>query len=251
MSRVRFLVAYDGAPFHGFAENEGVPTVLGTFRQAVELVVRQPVDLVGAGRTDAGVHAWGQVISGDLPDDTDLGDLVRRLNKLLGPVIAARGAEWESADFDARVSAIARHYRYDVWNDPAPNPLRAATSWHVPQQLLLPVMEHAGDGLIGEHDFSSFCRRVRVGDGEPEKPRTRRILSLRWSEPRPHLLRMEISANAFCHQMVRSIVGTLVDVGLGRIGAGDVTAILRARDRNAAGQVAPPNGLVLWHVDYA
>jgi tRNA pseudouridine38-40 synthase len=250
MARVRFLVAYDGAPFHGFAENDGVPTVLGAFRQALELVVRQPCDLVGAGRTDSGVHAWGQVISGDLPDGTDLDELSRRLNKLLGPSIAVREAEWTADDFDARCSATARHYRYDVWNHPAPDPLRASSSWHVSQPLLVPVMRQAGDGLIGEHDFSSFCRRVKVAEGEAEKSRMRRVRSLRWSEPDEHLLRCEISANAFCHQMVRSIVGTMVDVGLGRISAGDVLTILRARDRNAAGQVAPPHGLVLWRVDY-
>ena len=105
MGRARFLVAYDGAPFHGFAENEGVATVLGSFREALQLVVRRPVHLVGAGRTDAGVHAWGQVISGDLPDDTDLGDVTRRLNKLLGPSIGVRCAEWTADAFDARFSA--------------------------------------------------------------------------------------------------------------------------------------------------
>ena len=250
MGRARFLVAYDGTPFHGFAENEGVATVLGSFREALQLVVRQPAHLVGAGRTDAGVHAWGQVISGDLPDDTDLGDVTRRLNKLLGPSIGVRRAEWTADAFDARFSATARHYRYHVWNHPAPNPLLANSSWHVPQPLLLPVMRAAGDALIGEHDFSSFCRRVKVDDDVPEKSRTRRVLALRWTEPEPQLLRLQISANAFCHQMVRSIAGTLVDVGMGRISAGDVTAILRARDRNAAGQVAPPHGLVLWRVDY-
>jgi tRNA pseudouridine38-40 synthase len=248
--RARFLVAYDGAPFHGFAENDGVATVLGAFRAALERVVRQPVDLVGAGRTDAGVHAWGQVISGDLPADTDLDDIARRLNKLLAPSIGVRSAVWTEDDFDARFSATARHYRYHVWNDAAPNPLLAASSWHVPQPLLAPVMRAAGDALIGEHDFSSFCRRVKVDADEPEKSRTRRVLALRWTEPEAHLFRLEISATAFCHQMVRSIAGTLVDVGLGRISAGDVTAILRARDRNTAGQVAPPHGLVLWQVDY-
>lgn len=272
MRRARFLVAYDGRPFRGFAANEGVATVMGTFRSALERVVRQPVELTGAGRTDAGVHAWGQVISGDLPSSVDLGGLQRRLNKLLGPHIAVRSVEWADAGFDARFSATARHYRYHVWNASAPHPLLAGRVWHVPQPLRLWVMQAATAPLIGEHDFASFCRRVKVGPGEPERTLVRRVLSARWSvvegaapeagqlvdegegggEPGggAGVLRFEIAATAFCHQMVRSIVGTLVDVGLGRISAGDVRAILHARDRNAAGRVAPPDGLVLWRVDY-
>src|SRR5918995_2725722 len=100
--RARLLVAYDGTGFRGFAHNEGVRTVMGVLTDAISLVVREPVDLTGAGRTDAGVHAWGQVVSGDLPDDTDLDGLVRRLNKLCAPDVAVRSAEWTHARFDAR-----------------------------------------------------------------------------------------------------------------------------------------------------
>ncbi len=105
--------------------------------------MRQPVDLVGAGRTDAGVHAWGQVVSCDLPDDLDLGDLARRINKLCSPAISIRSAEWTEPEFDARFSATWRCYRYHVWNDPAPNPLLAAVSWHVSHPLDVPLMQGA------------------------------------------------------------------------------------------------------------
>ena len=125
MTRAHLTVAYDGREFHGFAANPGVRTVMGDLSHAIETVVRRPVDLTGAGRTDAGVHAWGQVVSGDLPDDVDLDDLVRRLNKLCAPSIAVRDAVWTDDDFDARFSATYRHYRYDVWNAPTPNPLLA------------------------------------------------------------------------------------------------------------------------------
>jgi tRNA pseudouridine38-40 synthase len=251
LRRVRLLVAYDGTDLHGFAPNTGVRTVLGDLRDAISTVTRGSVDPVGAGRTDAGVHAWAQVVSLDLPAGTDLGDLARRVNKLLGPTIAVRDAQWAAADFDARFSATWRRYRYDVWNDAAPNPLAARTSWHVPQPLHLWAMQAAGDPLIGEHDFTSFCRRPKVAPGTPEPTLVRRVLDSSWQAvDDTSMLRFEIRATSFCHQMVRSIVGLMVDVGLGRRSPGDVNAVLRARDRSLAGTVAPPHGLVLWDVGY-
>jgi tRNA pseudouridine38-40 synthase len=250
--RVRLVVAYDGAAFRGFADNPDVRTVAGDLEQAITTVVRHPVDLTGAGRTDAGVHAWGQVVSGDLPGATDLDDLVRRLNKLCAPAIAVRRAEWVGDDFDARFSARWREYRYDVWNAPSPNPLQSGRAWFVAQPLSLWAMQAACDPLLGEHDFTSFCRRPKVDEGEPEPSMVRRVLAARWVEvDGDGLLRFEIRANAFCHQMVRSIVGTLVDVGLQKASPGDVRGILVARDRAAAGQVAPPHGLMLWEVGYS
>jgi tRNA pseudouridine38-40 synthase len=248
-------IAYDGTSFHGFAENDGVRTVMGELRDAVEKVVRQHVDLVGAGRTDAGVHGWGQVVSCDLPDDTDLEALVRRINRMCGPDVVARAAEWaESADFSARFSATWRHSRYDIWNAPQPNPFLASRSWHVLSPLSLPTLRLTCDPLIGEHDFSSFCRRPKSIPGQPDPSMTRKVMLARWSEVEtdygPGLLRFEIRANAFCHQMVRAIVGTMVDAGAGRLPAGDMRGILLGKDRQAAGQVAPPHGLCLWEVGY-
>jgi tRNA pseudouridine38-40 synthase len=251
--RVRLVVGYDGAPFRGFALSPGVRTVVGDLAAAIATVVRQPVELTGAGRTDAGVHAWGQVVSGDLPADTDLTDLARRLNKLCAPAIAVRHAEWVADDFHARFSARWREYHYDVWNAPSPNPLLAGRAWFVPQPLSLWAMQTACDPLLGEHDFTSFCRRPKTDEGQPEPSLVRRVFSARWSEVdgwNGARLRFEIRANAFCHQMVRSIVGTLVDIGLQRASPGDMRGILVARDREAAGQVAPPEGLVLWEVGY-
>lgn len=256
--RVRLTVAYDGGGLHGFAEAPGVPTVMKALRESIELVVRQPVELTGAGRTDAGVHGWGQVVSGDLPDDTDLDGLRRRVSRMLAPAIVIREAAWATDDFNARFSARWRHYRYDVLNTPVANPFLAATTWHVPQPLQLWAMNLGCDPLIGEHDFSSFCRRPKVavvpGGEQPVPSMTRRVLRAGWTEVTSDrgdpLLRFEIRANAFCHQMVRSIVGTLVDVGLGRRSAGEMRSILLRHDRTAAGQVAPPHGLCLWEVGY-
>ncbi len=250
--KARLLVAYDGTGFRGFAANAGVRTVVGVLSDAISLVLRAPVELTGAGRTDAGVHAWGQVVSGNLPDDTELDALVRRLNKLCAPDLAVRSAEWTTDDFDARFSAQWRHYRYDVWNASYPNPLLANRAWHVAPRLDLDAMNDAASAFVGEHDFGSFCRRASVGDDQAEKSLVRRVTSAAWTviDSSGPLLRFEIRANAFCHQMVRSIVGTLVDIGLGRITPGAVPAILAARSRDAAGRVAPPHGLTLWDVGY-
>ncbi|MFZ9040762.1 MAG: tRNA pseudouridine(38-40) synthase TruA [Ilumatobacteraceae bacterium] len=249
--RARFVVAYRGTTFHGVAPNEGVRTVLGELLGHVELVTRGRVEASVAGRTDAGVHAWGQVVSVDLPGATDLADLARRVNKLAAPDIAIRSAEWTAADFDARFSATWRRYRYQVWNESSPNPLAADLVWHVARPLDLTAMQRAAEDLIGEHDFSSFCRRPRPAPGSAPPSMVRRLTEATWvrsgSSP---LLRFEVAASAFCHQQVRSMVGTLVDVGLGRLDATSIPAILAARDRAQAGSVAPPHGLVLWEVGY-
>ena len=227
---------------------------MSELRAAIERVVRQPANLVGAGRTDAGVHAWGQVVSCDLPDHTDLGGLQRRVNRMCGPEIAVRDWEWATdPEFHARYSAGSRLYRYHVLNAREHNPFVARTAWHVTEPLQLWAMNLACDPLIGEHDFSTFCRRPKVDHGERIRSMRRLVFHADWKVVAgdvPGLLRFEISANAFCHQMVRSIVGTLVEVGMGKLHAGDMRGILEQRNRQFAGQVAPSHGLVLWEVAY-
>ena len=252
--RVRLLVAYDGAGLHGFAVNDGVTTVAGLLTAALSTIARRPIDIVGAGRTDAGVHAWGQVVSCDLPLDVDVEGLPRRLTKMCAPSVVVRSAEVVADDFHARFSATWRRYRYTILNDPTPDPFMAATAWHVPTPLALDLMRMATDPLIGEHDFSSFCRRPKTEPGQVEPSMVRRILEIDWydlqSERGARVLQCRIRATAFCHQMVRSIVGTLVDVGQGKITPGEMSSILRGRRREVAGQVAPPHGLCLWDVGY-
>lgn len=249
--RLRLLLAYDGTAFHGFAPNPGVRTVLGTLRDALGTVCRTAVEPVGAGRTDAGVHGWGQVVSVDVPSHLDPDDLRRRLDRLCGDEIAVREAAWAPDGFHARFSATSRTYRYHVWNHPSPNPLLRTVAWHVPRPLQRWAMQAAADPLIGEHDFATFCRRPPANVDGTEASLVRRLTRADWSrvDDTP-MLRLEITASSFCHQMVRSIVGTMVDVGLGRRTPADVTAALRARDRAAAPSVAPPHGLVLWAVGY-
>ncbi|MHB1929960.1 MAG: tRNA pseudouridine(38-40) synthase TruA [Acidimicrobiales bacterium] len=243
--RVRLLVAYLGTGFHGFAMQPGQRTVAGLLAAALERHLRHTVELVCAGRTDAGVHAWGQVVSFDARADVDLRRLSRSVNRSTSPAVVVRAAAPAEADFDARRGATGRRYRYTVLNTPTPDPFRAATAWHVARPLDLAAMRLGCDPLIGEHDFSSFCRRP-----DPEASLIRVVRDARWVDEGGGVLRFEIEASSFCHQMVRSVVGTLVDAGTRKVRAGEISAILRARSRAAARTVAPPHGLCLWEVRY-
>ena len=249
--RVRMTVAYDGSGFHGFAPNAGVETVGGTLRDALARVLRAPVELTCAGRTDTGVHAWGQVVSFDAPADRfDPLTLQRSINRQCGPAVVVRDVCEAPPGFDARRSAVGRTYRYSVVNRPVPDPFLAHLAWHVDEPLDLDLLRLGCDPLVGEHDFSAFCRRPKRRDGG-EASLVRRVLRAGWTDLGDGVLRFEIEANAFCHQMIRSVVGTLVDVGTARRHAGELLGILAGRDRAGASRLAPPHGLCLWSVDYA
>lgn len=246
------MVAYDGAAFHGFAANPGVPTVAGSLDGALARVLGRDIRVTCAGRTDAGVHAQGQVISFDGPAELDTGGLQHSINRMLGPSIAVRELSAAHASFDARFSARSRTYRYRVLNRDVPDPFLAATAWHVTAALDVEAMTAAGRDLVGEHDFSSFCRRrtVAVDGRETEADLTREVLDIEWRRGPDGVVDHWISATAFCHQMVRSITGTLVEVGLGKRARDSMPEVLAARDRHAAGALAPPHGLTLWSVGY-
>jgi tRNA pseudouridine38-40 synthase len=244
--RLRMLVAYHGAGFHGFALQPGVRTVGGALAGVLERHLRHTVELTCAGRTDAGVHAWGQVVSFDARADVDVAALQRAVNRALRPSVVVRALELSPPGFDARRSATARRYRYTVRNHPVADPFTAATAWHVTAPLGLTAMRLACDALYGEHDFSSFCRRPPL-DGASL---VRVVRAADWVDLGEGMLRFEIEASSFCQQMVRSIVGTMVDIGRGKRKAGEMSAVVRARSRAAAGQPAPPHGLCLWEVNY-
>jgi tRNA pseudouridine38-40 synthase len=251
------LVAYDGRPFRGFAaQREGVRTVGGDLIVAVAKVLGHPIELTCAGRTDAGVHAWGQVVSFDAagtPADVDLCALQRSLNKMLAPAVAIRDVAVAASDFSARHSATWRSYRYTVLNRAVPDPFLAGTAWHIEVPLDLRAMQLACDPLIGEHDFAAFCRRPSMRSATqagPEASLVRRVLEAGWVDLGDGMLRFDIRASAFCHQMVRSIVGLMAAVGQGRKRAGDVAGIIRAGQRAGAASPAPPHGLCLWEVGY-
>jgi tRNA pseudouridine38-40 synthase len=247
---LKLTVAYDGTDFRGFAAQPDQRTVEGALRDALGRVLRRDdVALTCAGRTDAGVHAWGQVVSlpldGDVVVALDAEKVAHAVTRQLAPEVVVRDAEVVDAPFDARHDAKWRAYRYTVVNRPAPDPFLARTSWWVPEPLDLSLLRLGADPFLGEHDFSTFCRK-----GPPGSSTVRRVLESSWHDLGDGVLRFDITATAFCWQMVRSIVGTLVDVGAGKIRPGELLGILRARDRNAAGRVGVPQGLCLWEVGY-
>ncbi len=252
--RLRLAIAYLGTGFHGIAPQPGQRTVAGEVQRCVATVLRlayQPPCTV-AGRTDAGVHAWGQVMhldvdERDVPSADELVKLRRSLTKLLAPEISVRALDYAPEHFDARFSATARRYRYTLLTSVEPDPFRSHISWHVPTPLDLASLRLASDAFLGEHDFTSFCRPPKGQEGASLR---RTVVVAHWSEPEPSVLRFEIEANAFCQQMVRSIVGMLVECGRGRRSPGEIRTVLAARNRNAAGPVAPAHGLCLWKVRY-
>lgn len=261
--RVGFVLSYDGSGFHGFAVNPDVPTVAGTLVEALEKITQVEVRLVAAGRTDAGVHARGQVVTVDLPSGTDIDSLARSLNALCGPRIAVRDVRWVPSSFHARFSAIWRHYRYTIHNAPTPDPFLANTAWYVHAPINVRPMQLAADAIMGERDFSAFCRRPDndEADGESDShddgstPASKAVSMKRFvliSEWRRDgdIVTFDVRANAFCHQMVRSLVGTFVDIGLGKRPPSDMMVLLRSGRRQDASQVAPPHGLCLLEVGY-
>lgn len=250
VTRVRLTVAYDGRGFHGFVPNVGVRTVGGELADAIGRVLGHPVTLTCAGRTDTGVHAAGQVITFDAPAERlDLRSLQRAVNKLCGPAIAVREGGVVDGGFDARFSATGRRYRYLILNRPVPDPFLASTSWHVEQPLRLYALNLGCDALLGEHDFSAFCRRPKGLAGR-DVTLVRRVTDAGWADDGDGVLRFEIEASSFCHQMVRSVVGTLVAMGAGRRRPGEMAAIIRSGERRYAGDLAPPHGLTLLSVRY-
>lgn len=259
LRRVVLLVAYDGTAFHGFAAqgDPEIATLGGLLGSALATATGAEVKLVCAGRTDRGVHASGQVVHADLPigsltrfrvgRDGDLPTLAASLTSQCGGAIVVRRALLAPADFDARRSALSRRYRYELWRRESAEPLVRHMAWHVPGELDLRAMQTAADALLGSHDFSAFCRRPPGLDG----PLTRHVLETGFDlSGRPDRLGFEIEARAFCHQMVRSIVGDLVAVGQGKMTAADVVALLRSGDRTGSVRPAPPEGLRLVLVRY-
>jgi tRNA pseudouridine38-40 synthase len=202
------------------------------------------VQIYGAGRTDAGVHALGQVVScPSAPAEIDFDRTIRALNAKCGPSIVVSSCRPAAEDWHARFSARSRAYVYAIFQAPIPNPFLAGTALHEPRPLDIDAMNEAAGHLVGARDFSSFGRVPE--DGSP----IRTLYELRVSTRGP-IVRVYARANSFIQQMVRSLVGTLLEVGRGKMTAESVVAILRARDRAAAGPVAPPHGLCLVAVEY-
>ena len=242
-SRIRLDLAYDGTDFSGWARQPGRRTVEQLLAEALAQVCRLPdlPVLVVAGRTDAGVHAGGQVAHADLPSTIETDRLAARLTGVLPADVIVRSVSVAPAGFDARFSATGRTYRYRV-TDAVPDPLRRRDTLAWRRPLDEAAMHEAAQGLVGEHDFAAYCRRR-------EGATTIRTLK-RLQATREDVVVITAEADAFCHNQVRSMVGALLAVGDGRRDVGWPAQVLRAGVRDSGVTVAPPHGLTLVRVDY-
>jgi tRNA pseudouridine38-40 synthase len=243
--RVKLLLEYDGSSFSGWQLQPDAPSVQGTLERALATVLREPVRVVAAGRTDAGVHARGQVAAFSTTRPIDPATLQHSLNALAGPSIAVLRVEEAPAAFDPRREARARAYAYYLINRPAPSPLWRARAWHVRRALDAGAMGAAAARLVGEHDFSSFR------GPECSAPHAVRRVVRSAVRRDGELIVYEAEANGFLRHMVRNIVGTLVQVGLGERSLEEFEALFAARDRRRAAPAAPAHGLYLVAVRYA
>jgi tRNA pseudouridine38-40 synthase len=241
---LRLVIEYDGTRFHGWQVQKDVRTVQGELEAAFTRMTHESVRITGAGRTDAGVHALGQVASLTTDHPVAIPDLVRGLNALTGPDLAVLSIEEVDAGFSARFDASGKLYRYSILNRAEPSALRRHTHLHVRAPLDLPAMRDGAARLVGTHDFSAF----RAADCEREDP-TMTLTSVDVLDPDDTVV-VEVRGPAFLKNMVRIIAGTLVEVGRGRLEPAAVSAALASRDRSRAGPTAPAHGLVLVEVTY-
>lgn len=242
--RWRAVVEYDGTDFSGWQRQEGQRTVQLVIEDAIRQVVGESVFVRAAGRTDAGVHADGQVVSFDLVQPMPAHGLLRGVNSILPPDAALVEVTEAAPDFDARFSARGKVYRYTVWNHFVRSPRRARTAWHVRQVLDMDAMRAAAALLVGEHDFRAF----RASDCD--RRTTRRLVRGLEVDRQGAIVTFDVEATAFLKNMVRILVGTLVDVGRGRLDPGTVTRMLETGDRTIGGMTAPAAGLTLLRVLY-
>lgn len=253
MHTIALTLAYDGRPFSGFAAQPGQHTVQGSLNASLELLYKRPIFTTCAGRTDAGVHALAQVVSfelsGEEMSERPLETLRRSLNALLDDEISVSNVEEKEEGFSARFSATAREYRYFIHTAPTRPVLISDRVWHVGRPLDLDAMRKATACLLGEHDFKSFCTAASAKD----KPTCRNVYDISITEEvmlGEEVLVFKVVGNAFLHSMVRTLVGTLVRIGLCKREPQWMQEVLAARERSAAGETAPAQGLFFWQVYY-
>lgn len=255
--RYRAVVAYDGTAYQGWQAQPTGPTIQQTIEAALSTVLREPIRVAAAGRTDAGVHARGQVIAFDATRDlaatpepgasdgrSPLARAWRSVNAILPDDIVLRTLECAAPGFDPRRDAIQRAYRYRIWNHPIRSPFERRFAWHVREPLDVAAMDAAARLLVGEHDFASF-------QGADDVPRASvRSVTRSVVERDGDVVQYDIEANSFARHMVRNIVGALVEIGRGAAPVDEMARLLAARDRRLAPPPAPPHGLCLEWVRY-
>lgn len=241
---VKLTIEYDGTGYHGWQIQPHGPSIQSVVEHAVSTFVGKPTRITGSGRTDAGVHALGQLANFFTDKEYDRHRILRGLNALTPPAITIKDAEFVSNSFDARRDARSRIYEYRILNRSTPSPFYLNRALHVHESLDVAAMREAISCLLGEHDFTSF-RAAGCEAAHPVRNVYRTTL-----EQRGELLVYTIEATAFLRHMVRNIVGTLIEVGKGLRTPQSFNALLEARDRTKAGPTAPPHGLFLVEVKY-
>ena len=255
LSTLALTISYEGSGFSGFARQQGLATIQGELERALETLFRHEVATVGAGRTDAGVHARGQVVSFELPtsdlEGRSFEKLRTSLNALTPDGLVVKTIEEKPAGFSARFSAIEREYRYRIVIGPVPPLFLAHYVWWIPTGSYLDItaMNQAACYLEGEHDFKSFCV-AKSAEGQTTMRRINKVFTFGSQHLGEINFVIMVRGNAFLHSMVRIIVGSLVEVGLRNRPPEWLAEVLEARDRKAAGQTAPAQGLTLWEVRY-
>ena len=245
MRHIRLVVEYDGTDLHGWQRQMNAPTVQQHLEEALAKLLVHEVAVIGASRTDAGVHARGQVASFFTERTIPLHGIRRALNSMLPPMIAIREAAEVDESFHPRFSASGKLYRYMILTRADRSPRWRDRAWHHPDPLDLGSMAEAAHAFRGEHDFSAF----RAAGCSAKTP-VRRIDAIEVTRPDPELLQVDIRGNAFLRNMVRIMVGTLAEVGTGKRPAAQVAEIVASKDRTSAGITAPPQGLELVEVTY-
>lgn len=240
----RFVLAYDGTAFMGWQRQAGARTVQAVLDAALSALAGAPVQCRAAGRTDAGVHARGQVVSAAFSSRVPPEKMVLALGSQLPDDVGVLRAEVMPEGFDAKACSVGKRYVYRVHNAPWNDPFRAHTSWHLRQPLDVDAMARAAPFFIGEQDFESFRSQ------HCDAAHARRYVWRSTVTAAEHLISFEIRGNAFCRHMVRCLAGTLVDVGRGRFSPDDIPRLLAVRDRTQSGVTAPPQGLTLEEVYY-
>ena len=245
MRNIKLVIEYEGTNYCGWQIQPNGSTVQQVLQETIARMTGHPVHLIGAGRTDAGVHALGQVANFHTSCRIPLEGFWRGLNGLLPKDIVVHSVEEVPLDFHAQFGAKGKTYRYQILNRPSPSAIYRNHCWHIPHPLDRAAMEEATRALIGRKDFSSF----QGADPEPTGS-VREIFQAEWSTEDPPFLSFTISGSGFLKHMVRNVVGTLVEVGRGKSSPEDFIRIIAAKDRRAAGMTAPPQGLFLVKVDY-
>ncbi|WP_069998813.1 tRNA pseudouridine(38-40) synthase TruA [Cellulosilyticum sp. I15G10I2] len=244
MPRFKLIVAYDGTNYHGFQKQNNALSIQEVLEKSIAAIIQQPVEVIGAGRTDTGVHARGQCCVFDAETSIPVYNLIKAINSKLPKDIVVKNMEVVSGDFHPRYGAKHKTYRYQILNSKIRDPFSYKYAYFYPYELDISLMREAAEYIVGEHDFKCFCSA-----GSSVNSTVRTVYDLQVTQ-QDDLITIEICGNGFLYNMVRIIAGTLIQVGSNKLPAEAVKNIIASKDRGLAGPTAPPEGLMMLKIDY-